>query len=250
MKITLISTLLMLFTGCTVIRPVLPETGHYFINPSADIRKIDKVVVIQLKNNTKRKQLHYSITNALVSALQKRHIFTVTSLDTQSDTYKMLNLTSENWFSVKEMARMKQLLKADAVIYGQVTQNRNYPHMLIGLHLKMLDLNTGQIAWGMEQLWDSTDKRLEYRMRTYFQEQMRTGYQPLNWQIVYTSPRHFRKFVTYEVAQTFPSQNFYNPRLSSEKNKYFRKKPSIIEKTKKLPAETLKFGQDISTIRL
>jgi hypothetical protein len=56
----------------------------------------------------------------------------------------------------------------------------------------------------MEQVWDSTDRQVELRMKEYYDEEIRRGYQPLDWKIMVTSPRAFNKFVVYEIGQTLP----------------------------------------------
>jgi hypothetical protein len=82
------------------------------------------------------------------------------------------------------------------------TEFRPYPHMTIGLRLKLIDLRDGQLLWAIEQVWDSADKTTEYRIRDYFRSQKRSGYAPLHEQLAAVSPIEFIKFVSYEVAET------------------------------------------------
>ena len=50
-KAKTISLLLVLFSSsCTLYRPVVPETGHYYINPYADFSTVGKTVVFELDN--------------------------------------------------------------------------------------------------------------------------------------------------------------------------------------------------------
>jgi hypothetical protein len=74
----------------------------------------------------------------------------------------------------------------------------------MALHLKMMDVRHGRLLWAMEQVWDSTDRQVELRMQKYFKKEIRRGYQPLDWEIMVTSPRAFNKFVVYEIGQTLP----------------------------------------------
>ena len=77
-----------------------------------------------------------------------------------------------------------------------------YPHMTIGLRLKLLDLRDGQLLWALEQVWDSADKTTESHIKDYFLSQKRTGYAPLHEQLATVSSLEFIKFVSYEVAET------------------------------------------------
>jgi hypothetical protein len=74
--------------------------------------------------------------------------------------------------------------------------------MAIGLRLKLVDLRDGQLLWALEQIWDSSDKTTEHRIKSYFKYQMRSGFAPLREQLVAISPLEFIKFVAYEVAET------------------------------------------------
>lgn len=106
---------------------------------------------------------------------------------------------------------------ADAVIFGTINRYSSYPHLMLGVHLKMLDLRTAEIVWAIEDVWDSTDQSTQKRMEQYFETEMRRGYEPLNWKILENSPRYFNKFVVYEIVRTLPDyQTLQNKILSSE----------------------------------
>ena len=75
----------------------------------------------------------------------------------------------------------------------------------MSLTLKLVDTRSGQLLWAFEDVWDSGDKTVERRMQNYFKNQMRTGYEPINWQILVTSPLAFNGFVAWEVAKTLPN---------------------------------------------
>lgn len=188
-----------------VVRHVPVERGHYYLNPDIDIRTVGKVVIFELDNQSSQPDIAKGITEKLTEALQKRHIFTLRKLHPTDADWKNLNLDNAESRSIKELSNMREYLHADAAIFGSVTQYYPYPHLLVGLHLEMIDLRSGKLIWAMEQVWDTSDKKLEKRMKYYFDKQMRTGFQPLDWQLFITSPRAFNKFVTTEIADTFPS---------------------------------------------
>ena len=106
--------------------------------------------------------------------------------------------------SEEDLALIEQELNVDAVIFGTIKRYRSYPHLLMALHLEMVDVRRGRLLWAMEEVWDSTDRQVELRMKEYYDKEVRQGYQPLDWKIMVTSPRAFNKFVVYEVGQTLP----------------------------------------------
>ncbi|MHC4424094.1 MAG: hypothetical protein ACYSWR_05435 [Planctomycetota bacterium] len=93
-------------------------------------------------------------------------------------------------------------MNSEAVLTGTITEYQPYPHMTIGLRLKLVDLTDGQLVWALEQIWDSTDKATEYRIRDYFHSQMRSGFAPLHEELIAVSSLKFISFATYEVAET------------------------------------------------
>ena len=71
-----------------------------------------------------------------------------------------------------------------------------------GVGLKLLDMRDGQLLWALEQVWDSADKAIEQRTKSYFKAQKGSGFAPLHEQLATVSPLEFIKFVSYEVAAT------------------------------------------------
>ena len=184
-------------------RTIVLESGHFYIDPAANLRTIGKVVIVEFDNRSTNPEISASTTEALNEALQKKHMFAVRTVHPIDDEWQSLDIENITSFAPKELVILRQELNADAIIFGSVTQYYPYPHLLMGLNLKMVDLRRGKTVWAMEQVWDSSDKSLEIRMKRYSADQMRTGYQPLDWQLFITSPRAFNKFIAAEIAQTF-----------------------------------------------
>ncbi len=201
--------ILALLSGCALVKPVTPETGHYYINPNSDFSQIGKLVVFELANETRTKDISVTLTEALAQSIQKRHLYSVRILSENDPKWSDLDFDYPEHFTIEDMSIIRKKLDADAILTGRVTEHYGYPRMLMGVHLKMVDLKNGAVVWGFEQVWDTTDKRTEDRMKAYFDREMREGYEPYHWQLLITSPRAFQKFVVYEVARTLPESNGY-----------------------------------------
>jgi len=181
-KILLSVSMLFILSGCTIIRgPQAQETGHFYINPYADISSVGKAVVFELDNRTSYPKLSGTMTDDLCKALQKKHIFALNTLHRTDPQWRNLNLDVSNSYSLEELASIRQQLKTDAVLFGSLTRYEPFPHMLMSLHLKLIDLRSGKMLWAMEQVWDSSDKQLEQRMKQYFKKELRSGYEPMDW---------------------------------------------------------------------
>ena len=245
-KITLLLALVIPLSNCTLYRPITHETGHYYINTTADFSTVGKTVIFELDNLSTRPDLAIELTQVLTEAIRKRHLFSLSTLYRASPTWRTLDLsTTESSYSLEDLSTIRKQLKADAVLFGRINQYYPYPNLLVGLHLKLIDLRNGKLLWATEQVWDSSDKRVERRMRLYFNSQMRVGYQPLDWELLVTSPRAFNKFVACEIAQTLPLARQYVSR-SSENFTRPAASETISGKILEIPQKTLKFTSDLT----
>ena len=250
-KTLLILLILAFLPGCMIIRPASYEPSQYYINPRADFSGIGRVVVFEIEDLSNSAELGKNLTEMLTESARKRHLFGVSSLFCSDPAWRSLDLNDSSSYSLEKLSSIQEQLNADAIVFGCITQHYPYPQMLTGLHLKMVDLRDGRLLWAIEQVWDSTDKSVERRMEEFFERQMRSGYEPMNWQLLVTSPRAFNKFVAYEVARTLPSSNSYMPmRTSSENNGGYIKLPLFGEKRLKIPAGPLKFVKKVATMEL
>jgi hypothetical protein len=105
---------------------------------------------------------------------------------------------------MQALLAIRESCKCNGLLVGTVTEYRPYPRLAVGLRLKLLDLTDGQLLWGVEQVWDSTDRSVQKRIRTYVHKEVRSGSSasPLPQELVGVSSLEFVKFAAYEVAQT------------------------------------------------
>lgn len=214
---------LLLAGGCQIQEPVERPVGNYYLNPSADFEQIGKVVLLELENPTLHPEQGRNFSEILADGLGKRHLFSIRLVRRSDPSWQRFDLDSVRSSTPQQLAQIRQNLGADAVVFGTINRYDSYPHLLLGLQVKMLDLRTARIVWAIEDVWDSTDRMTQRRIRRYFETQMRTGYEPLNWKIFENSPLYFNKFVAYEITDTLPKiQSVPNPEEASEKNWFLR----------------------------
>ncbi|MHC4226511.1 MAG: hypothetical protein ACYSW0_03710 [Planctomycetota bacterium] len=147
-------------------------------------------------------QMSADITGSLFRALQKKQVFGLTVVRRDNPSWRSLQLNGEPTYTLDQLSAIHEKLKCDGILVGTITEFRPYPHMAVGLRLKLLDLRDGQLLWALEQIWDSADKTVEKRTKNYFESEKREGFAPLREQLTAVSPLEFIKFVSYEVAET------------------------------------------------
>jgi len=199
---SLLLTVLLCLGGCATHKSSIPE-GHYsYVNPNKDLTAIGRVAIVELENDSTYPQISADVTAGLFQALQKRQMFGLTVVSQHDPAWRSLQLEGNSVQTLEQILAIRETLKCDAVLLGTVTGFGPYPHMTMGLRLKLLDLRDGQLLWAIEQVWDSTDKATEKRIKEYYLSEKRSGFAPLKEELAAVSPLEFIKFVSYEVAGT------------------------------------------------
>lgn len=204
-------------SGCRFYAVIAPAANYYYLNPDKNLSTVGRVAIVELDNDSSYPQISTDVTEAFFEALQKKQVFGLTVVRQNDPAWHSLQSQLESGssphlqkaasgisaaYSLEQLSAIRETLNCDAVLIGTITEYQPYPHMAIGLRLKLVDLRDGQLLWALEQIWDSADKTTEYRIKKYFQRQMRSGFAPLREKLVVISPLKFVKFVAYEVAET------------------------------------------------
>ncbi|MHC4616185.1 MAG: hypothetical protein ACYTEQ_00370 [Planctomycetota bacterium] len=201
-----------LFSSCQFYRRTAPlPTDYYYLNRDKDLSLIGKVGIVELRNNSSYPQISADVTEALFQALQKKQLFSLAVVHQKEPAWRSLQLKPDSAYTLEQLAAIHKTLKCDAVLIGTITEFKPYPHMAIGLRLRLMDLKDGQLLWALEQIWDTADKTTEQRVRRYFRSQASSGCAPLREQLVTVSPIRFTKFVVHEVGETLDG-NSQRPR--------------------------------------
>jgi hypothetical protein len=180
-----------------------PSGQRYYPITTKNLQTIRTVCLVELHNNTAYPQISGDVTESLYQALQKQHLFGLSLLRQNDVLWRNLQIHPDSAYTLEQLLATRKMLAVDAVLIGTVTSYTPYPHMAMGLQLKLIDLRDGQVAWAMEQVWDTADKTTEERIKKYFERELRPGFSPLGEQLAMLSSINFVRFVTYDVAETF-----------------------------------------------
>ena len=191
-----------LICGCQSREASKPLADYYYLNPNKRLTTIGRVAIVELENDSSYPQMSADVTGPLFRALQKRQVFGLTIVRRDDPSWRSLQLDGDSTFRLDQISAIRETLKCDGVLLGTITEFKPYPHMTVGLRLKLLDMRDGQLLWALEQVWDGADKAIEQRTKSYFKAQKGSGFAPLQEQLATVSPLEFIKFVSYEVAAT------------------------------------------------
>lgn len=196
-----------LLPGCAYHEPVtLPGPRPHYANPAKNLRGIARIVVVEPANLSAHPKVSIEFTNGLSRALERKNLFGQITVYRQDADFARYQLDCDRC-PPRVLREVRKAYGCDAILTGTIRDYQTYPRLAMSVSLRLVDLADGELIWAMEQVWDSTDKAIEERMRGFFATEMREGYDPLNWKLGLISPNVFNKFVCYEIAETLGSSD-------------------------------------------
>jgi hypothetical protein len=193
--------LLSLLCGCDSSSNGL-TTDSYYLNATEDPRELGRVTLVELDNTSSHPEISRDVTRALFLEVQKKQVFSVTMVGRNDPTWQALQENLDSLQAMQTLLLIREKFKSNGLLVGTITEYRPYPRLAIGLRLKLIDLTDGQLLWGVEQVWDSTDSDVQKRMGAYYRRDRRSDASPLPEELIGVSPLEFIRFAAYEIAQT------------------------------------------------
>jgi hypothetical protein len=203
---TLVSLLLALSAGCRGHRICEPAADYYYLNPNKDLSAVGRTALLELANDSSYPQISADVTEAIFQAMQKKQKFGLTVVRQNDPAWRSLPLELNTAYTFEQLSAMRNALKADAVLIGAVTSYKPYPHMSLGLRLKLIDLSDGQLLWALEQVWDTTDKTTKDKIKSYYDRNIFHGSDTMEEKLGIVSSLKFIKFVACEIAESLQSR--------------------------------------------
>lgn len=196
-----------LLSGCCWYEAAGPVPDCYYLNPDKNMSTIGKVGIIELENYSSYPQVAPDVTEAIFQALQKKQVFSVAVISKSDRLWRGLEPNLNSTYRLEDLSEIRKATNCNAILVGSVTEFEPFPHMTIGLRLKLVDLMDGQLLWAFEQIWDTADKTTQGRMRRYFRSQTDSDCSRSKAHLLTVSPIRFIKFAACEAAQTLPAHN-------------------------------------------
>ena len=192
--------LLSLLCGCESSNGIAADS--YYLNTNEDLRELGRVTLAELDNASNSSEISSDVTKALFLELQKKQVFSVATVGRDDPAWQALQENLDSLQAMQALLLIREKFKSNGLLVGAITEYRPYPRLAIGLRLRLIDLTDGQLLWGVEQVWDSTDRNVQKRMRAYYRSDRRSDANPLPEELVAVSPLEFIRFAAYEIAQT------------------------------------------------
>ncbi len=114
--------------------------------------------------------------------------------------------TAEEKLPASLLARIKEELACDAMVFSQITSYRAYPPMAVGWRLKLIDGSQDPILWAVDEYFDAGVPAVANAARR-FQQQEGRNQSPMNDSTsILTSPRRFGQYSLTALLGTLPTR--------------------------------------------
>lgn len=216
--IILLGSCLILTSGCRHTMSQRPLSDYAYTDTGRPIQQVGRIALIELCCDPTLTQIASDMTDALLEAMQKKRVFGLTVVRQDSPTLQSLHLDHNGTYTLEQLSALRKTLQCDAVLTGDITAFKPYPHMDLGLRLRLIDLTDGQLVWAMEYVWDTTDKTTKDRINEYYSDQTLLDFSSTKERLGTVSQLKFMKFVAYEISRTLhprPRVDSRNSELST-----------------------------------
>jgi hypothetical protein len=203
LKTTLLLSMIVGLSGCAFDFDNRPAaTKCYYRNPDKRVSSIGRVAIVELDNESGYPAISADVSETLYHQLQKKQVAGLFVVHKNDPHWKALQLPPSSPYDLQQLANIRSALKCDALLVGTITEYKPYPHLAVGLRLKMIDLSDGRLVWGYEQIWDTADRTCQQRAERYYQSEKSADFGLLRKKLISASSIEFLKFVSFEVSQT------------------------------------------------
>lgn len=176
--------------------------GSYYVNPEKGPTSIRQAAIFEFENLSNHPNISSDVTKELYTRLQKNAPFGTYMINQNDRRWNSCMLDPYGSYTAEQLNSIEKTLDCEAVLIGTITEYQPYPHMTIGIRLKLVDLRDGELLWAYENSWDCTDKNTQDQMVRYFKNHTRYGNSDIQQELITISPLNFFKFVAHEASGT------------------------------------------------
>ncbi len=99
---------------------------------------------------------------------------------------------------------------ADAVILAELTRYQPYRPVAVGLRCKLVDVRTGEVYWGLDEVFDAGEPGVSVGAKRY-QHDSREIDMPVDTSgTILGSPTRFFQYVAWSATSTLPGREKFN----------------------------------------
>lgn len=114
--------------------------------------------------------------------------------------------TAEEQLPVDFFKTLRDELGCEAVLFCRVTQFHAYPPLVVGMQLKLVDVQFSQLLWVVDEVIDAAEPSVVNGARRYQQAQEQLPATLADSRSILNSPRRFSRYAASTVFATLPER--------------------------------------------
>jgi hypothetical protein len=166
------------------------------------VTRVGPTVLLELTNKSEFPRISADATDALFQAIQKQGLFGMRVFHQGDPEWETFNLGSFDEYTLEQLSAIRETLHCSAILNGSITTFTPYPHLTVGLRLKLIDLNSGVTLWALDHIWDTADTLTEKRLQEFYMQKNILGLPESKDRLGSVSSLKFIKFVAHETSLT------------------------------------------------
>ena len=115
-----------------------------------------------------------------------------------------IKLSSDRPYPIDLFASLKENLDCQAVLFSELTSLRTMPPMSVGWHMKLVDIESLQTIWEINEIFDGGNGSVATAAFQYYEAEIGAGFRKPDPELVLASPRLFGQYTLHSVFSTLP----------------------------------------------
>jgi len=185
--------------GCQSRPLVMPSLASAQVSSDFDTYRVRRVGIMPFVGGDMTRERSESLQTAFHAEISRSTPFEIVLLSARDlAEVEVSEPHRRGWYSPKTIIAISRRYSLDAIFFGTLTHERNYPPLVIGLQSDLVSSETGLVIWSASVHLDANDPRVAEGLQIYYGGDR--GDESNSWQLGMLSPERFARFAAFQVA--------------------------------------------------
>ena len=186
--------------------------ANVYISPEGLPANLQRVAVMPLMPGRGNRAAELGvplIQQAFTEELSRARVFDVVTLTpNRLDTLVGVQaLYADSRLPIEFISKIKEETGCQAVLFAELTTFRAYPPVAVGWKLHLFDLETEELVWAADEVFDAGQATVANALRRHIREKLSPNNAAATQLLVLDSPREMARFSLGELIGTFTQKN-------------------------------------------
>jgi hypothetical protein len=186
--------------------------ANVYISPEGLPANLQRIAVMPLmpgRGNRSAQRGVPLIQQAFTEELSRARVFDVVTLTpNRLDTLVGVQaLYADSRLPIEFISKIKEETGCQAVLFAELTTFRAYPPVAVGWKLHLFDLETEELVWAADEVFDAGRAAVANALRRHIREKLSPNSAAATQLLVLDSPREMTRFSLGELIGTFTQKN-------------------------------------------